>query len=81
MGNKFSESAKEASTVAYKVVKGDNDTPRVDIDGRLYTPQEISAMILQVFFNYILTLIESMTNDMEDSSISLLDIIVKHEKK
>lgn len=40
----------------------------------------IVAMILQVFFNYILTLIESMTNDMEDSSISLLDIIVKHSK-
>ena len=47
MGNKFSESAKEASTVAYKVVKGDNDTPRVDIDGRLYTAQELSAMTLQ----------------------------------
>ena len=47
MGNKFSESSKEASTVAYKVVKGDNDTPRVDIDGRLYTPQELSAMTLQ----------------------------------
>lgn len=47
MGNKFTESSKEASTVAYKVVKGDNDTPRVDIDGRLYTPQELSAMILQ----------------------------------
>ncbi|ANO48542.1 molecular chaperone DnaK [Flavobacterium columnare] len=47
MGNKYSESAKEASTVAYKVVKGDNDTPRVDIDGRLYTPQELSAMTLQ----------------------------------
>jgi len=47
MGNKYSESAKEASTVAYKVVKGDNDTPRVDIDGRLYTAQELSAMILQ----------------------------------
>ena len=31
----------------YKVVRGDNDTPRVDVDGRLYTPQEISAMILQ----------------------------------
>ncbi len=41
----------------------------------------ITAMILQVFFNYILTLIEGMTNDMEDSSISLLDIIVKHTKK
>ena len=47
MGNKFSESAKDVSTVAYKVVKGDNDTPRVDIDGRLYTPQELSAMTLQ----------------------------------
>ncbi|TVZ57069.1 molecular chaperone DnaK [Lutibacter sp. Hel_I_33_5] len=47
MGNKFSESSKEAKRVPYKVVKGDNDTPRVDIDGRLYTPQEISAMVLQ----------------------------------
>ena len=47
MGNKFSESSKEAARVPYKVVKGDNDTPRVDIDGRLYTPQELSAMILQ----------------------------------
>ncbi|RAV29124.1 molecular chaperone DnaK [Sinomicrobium soli] len=47
MGNKFSESEKEVGRVPYKVVKGDNDTPRVDIDGRLYTPQELSAMILQ----------------------------------
>ena len=47
MGNKFSESTKEAKRVPYTVVKGDNDTPRVDIDGRLYTPQEISAMVLQ----------------------------------
>ena len=47
MGNKFSESANDVKTVAYKVVKGDNDTPRVDIDGRLYTPQELSAMVLQ----------------------------------
>jgi molecular chaperone DnaK len=47
MGNKFSESKKEADRVPYKVVKGDNDTPRVDIDGRLYTPQELSAMVLQ----------------------------------
>jgi molecular chaperone DnaK len=47
MGNKFSESSKEIKNVAYKVVKGDNDTPRVDIDGRLYTPQELSAMTLQ----------------------------------
>ena len=47
MGNKFSESKLEAERVPYKVVKGENDTPRVDIDGRLYTPQEISAMILQ----------------------------------
>ncbi|BDW94249.1 MULTISPECIES: molecular chaperone DnaK [Flagellimonas] len=47
MGNKYSESSKEANRVPYNVVKGDNDTPRVDIDGRLYTPQELSAMILQ----------------------------------
>jgi len=39
------------------------------------------AMVLQVFFNYILTLIEGLTADMEDASISLLDIIVKHSKK
>lgn len=47
MGIKFSEAANEIERSAYKVVKGDNDTPRVDIDGRLYTPQEISAMTLQ----------------------------------
>ena len=47
MGDKFSESKKEVERVPYKVVKGDNDTPRVDIDGRLYSPQELSAMVLQ----------------------------------
>jgi len=47
MGNKFSEVEKEVGRVPYKVVKGDNDTPRVKIDDRMYTPQEISAMILQ----------------------------------
>ena len=47
MGNKYSESKMEAERVPYKVVKGDNNTPRVDIDGRLYTPQEISAIVLQ----------------------------------
>ena len=47
MGNKYSESSKEAERVSYKVIKGDNDTARVDIDGRKYTPQELSAMILQ----------------------------------
>ncbi len=47
MGNKYSESEKEAGRVPYEVVKGDNDTPRVKIDDRLYTPQEISAMVLQ----------------------------------
>ncbi|WP_440069378.1 molecular chaperone DnaK [Tenacibaculum discolor] len=47
MGNKYSESQKEADRVPYNVVKGDNDTPRVKIDDRMYTPQEISAMILQ----------------------------------
>ncbi|MDT0555054.1 molecular chaperone DnaK [Patiriisocius hiemis] len=47
MGNKYSESSKEVKSAAFNVKKGDNDTPRVDIDGRLYTPQELSAMILQ----------------------------------
>ncbi|PCI34651.1 MAG: molecular chaperone DnaK [Flavobacteriaceae bacterium] len=47
MGNKYSECKMEAERVPYTVVKGDNDTPRVDIDGRMYSPQEISAMILQ----------------------------------
>src|SRR5690606_31503305 len=47
MGSRFSEANKETEHVPYKVVKGDNDTPRVEIDGRNYTPQEISAMVLQ----------------------------------
>jgi len=47
MGERYSNVTTEAGRVPYKVVKGDNDTPRVDINGRLYTPQEISAMILQ----------------------------------
>ena len=47
MGEKFSEMKAEIGHVSYKVIQGDNDTPRVDIDGRLYTPQELSAMILQ----------------------------------
>jgi len=47
MGLSYDESVKEAEHVPYKVVKGDNNTPRVEIDDRKYTPQEISAMILQ----------------------------------
>ncbi len=47
MGNSFSEVQTEAGRVPYKVVKGDNNTPRVQIDDRTYTPQEISAMVLQ----------------------------------
>ncbi len=47
MGESFDQVAKEIDRVPYKVVRGDNNTPRVDIDGREYTPQEISAMILQ----------------------------------
>ncbi len=47
MGERYSRVTDEASRLPYKLVAGDNDTPRVDIDGRLYTPQEISAMILQ----------------------------------
>jgi molecular chaperone DnaK len=47
MGNSYSEVSQETARVPYKVVKGDNNTPRVQIDDRTYTPQEISAMILQ----------------------------------
>jgi molecular chaperone DnaK len=47
MGQRYSELGKEISRMPYKVTGGDNDTVRVDIDGRLYTPQEISAMVLQ----------------------------------
>lgn len=47
MGTKFSNDAKEIEHIPYKIAKGENDTPRVEIEGRFYTPQEISAMILQ----------------------------------
>ena len=47
MGSSFAEVGKEAGRVPYSVVKGDNNTPRVEIDDRKYTPQELSAMILQ----------------------------------
>ena len=47
MGETYDQVAKEIARVPYSVVRGDNNTPRVDIDGHLYTPQEISAMILQ----------------------------------
>ena len=47
MGETYDQVSKEIARVPYKVVKGDNNTPRVDINGKLYSPQEISAMILQ----------------------------------
>lgn len=47
MGRRFDEVTGEMTHNSYKIVKGDNNTPRVDIDGRMYTPQEISAMVLQ----------------------------------
>ncbi len=47
MGERYDQLASEIERVPYKVVRGDNNTPRVDIDGRLYTPQEISAIVLQ----------------------------------
>ncbi|MEY8488204.1 molecular chaperone DnaK [uncultured Parabacteroides sp.] len=47
MGETYDQVTKEINRVPYKVVRGDNNTPRVDIEGRLYTPQEISAMVLQ----------------------------------
>ncbi len=47
MGTSYDEVSKEASRMPYAVVKGDNNTPRIEIDDRKYTPQEISAMVLQ----------------------------------
>lgn len=47
MGENFDQVQRELNRIPFKVVKGDNNTPRVDIDGRHYTPQEISAMVLQ----------------------------------
>ncbi len=47
MGNSYDQCSQEIARVPYKVARGDNNTPRVDIDGRLYTPQEISAIVLQ----------------------------------
>ena len=47
MGESFTNVKKELSNVPYKVVAGPNDTPRVDIDGKLYSPQEVSAIVLQ----------------------------------
>ena len=47
MGSSYDETRKESDRMPYEVVKGDNNTPRVKIDDRLYSPQEISAMILQ----------------------------------
>jgi len=47
MGRRFDEVTEEMKHWSYKVAKGDNNTVRIDIDGRLYTPQEISAMVLQ----------------------------------
>ncbi len=47
MGRQFDEVTEESTHWSYKVVKGDNNTVRIDIDGRMYTPQELSAMVLQ----------------------------------
>lgn len=47
MGARYGESSKDIRRMPYKVVKGDNDTVRVDVEGRKYSPQEISAMVLQ----------------------------------
>ena len=45
MGESYSKISKEIKRVPYEISKGDNDTPRVKIDDRMYTPQELSAMI------------------------------------
>ncbi|MFN5847530.1 MAG: molecular chaperone DnaK [Chitinophagales bacterium] len=47
IGRRFSEQEKDAAKMPYKVVKGDNDSIKIDIDGRMYSPQEIAAMVLQ----------------------------------
>ena len=47
MGETYDQVGQDIKRAAYSVVRGDNNTPRIDIDGRLYTPQEISAIILQ----------------------------------
>ena len=47
MGTSYDESKSEISRIPYKIVKGKNNTPRVEIDGKEYSPQEISAMVLQ----------------------------------
>jgi molecular chaperone DnaK len=47
MGTTFDETKSEVKRVPYKVVKGSNNTPKVDIDGKQYSPQELSAMVLQ----------------------------------
>ena len=47
MGNMYDQVQEEIKHIPYKVQRGDNNTPRVDINGKLYTPQEISAIILQ----------------------------------
>jgi molecular chaperone DnaK len=47
MGRRYTEAQAESGRMAYKLAKGENDTVRVDVDGRMYTPQEISAMVLQ----------------------------------
>ena len=78
MGNKFSESKKETGRVPYKVVKGDNDTPRVDIDGRLYTPQELSAMILQKMKK---TAEDYLGTNVEEAVITVPPILMIHSDK
>ena len=47
MGNRFDEVSKEIDRVPYQIIKGDNNTPRIQINDRKYSPQEISAMVLQ----------------------------------
>ncbi|MCL4140240.1 UNVERIFIED_CONTAM: hypothetical protein GTU68_044662 [Idotea baltica] len=55
MGNRFADVELERKRVSYKVVKGDNDTVRIDINDRMYTPQEISAMVLQKISEAVIT--------------------------
>ena len=74
----FPNQVKEFKNVPYKVVKGDNDTPRVDIDGRLYTPQELSAMTLQKMKK---TAEDYLGHDVTEAVLLFLHILTMHNVK
>ena len=70
MGETYDQVTKEVSRVPYSVTRGDNNTPRVDIDGRMYSPQEISAMILQKMKKTVSLWIKSSTNSLSSRAMA-----------